>query len=88
MLAVRHGVRMCAIVGGYVMRGPGIPRLRGRYLYGDVCSGQLRSVRLTRARARDDRSERTVVPYLVSFGRDGGGRLYVVSLNGRVFRLG
>jgi glucose/arabinose dehydrogenase len=88
VLAVRHGARMCAIVGGYVMRGPAIPRLRGRYLYGDVCSGQLRSVRLTHTRARDDRSERTVVPYLVSFGRDGRGRLYVVSLDGRVFRLG
>ncbi len=88
VLAVRHSAQMCAIVGGYVMRGPGIARLRGRYLYGDVCSGQLRSVRLTRARARDDRSERTVVPYLVSFGRDGAGRLYAVSLNGRVFRLG
>ena len=29
-----------------------------------------------------------MVPYLVSFGRDGGGRLYAVSVNGRVFRVG
>jgi glucose/arabinose dehydrogenase len=87
VLAVRHGARMCAIVGGFLMRGPAPPRLRGRYVYGDVCSGQLRSVRLTHGHARDDRSERTVVPYLVSFGRDGRGRLYAVSLNGRVFRV-
>jgi glucose/arabinose dehydrogenase len=80
LLALRHGPGMCAIVGGHVFRG--------RYLYGDVCSGRLRSTRLTRTRAREDRSARTVVPYLVSFGRDGGGRLYAVSVNGRVFRVG
>ena len=78
-LALRHGAGMCAIVGGHV--------LRGRYLYGDVCSGRIRSVRLARRRARDDRSERATVPYLVSFGRDGGGRVYAVSVTGTVFRV-
>jgi glucose/arabinose dehydrogenase len=78
-VAVRHGRSMCAIVGGHLRRG--------RYLYGDVCSGRVRSVRLGAVRGRDDRSEHTTVPYLVSFGRDGGGRLYAVSLNGRVYRV-
>lgn len=87
-LALRHGRGMCAIVGGHVVRTPTLPELRGRYLYGDVCSGGLRSVRLTAGGAVGDRSERTAVPYLVSFGRDGGGRIYVVSLNGRVSRVG
>jgi hypothetical protein len=79
-LARPHGRRTCAIVGGH-FRG-------GRYLYGDVCSGRLRSVRIAGTRARGDRSEHTVVPYLVSFGRDGGGRLYAVSIAEGVFRLG
>ena len=87
-LALRHGRGMCAIVGGHVVRTPTLPELRGRYLYGDVCSGGLRSVRLTAGGAVGDRSERTAVPYLVSFGRDGGGRIYAVSLNGRVYRVG
>ena len=78
-LAIRHSARMCAIVGGGLRRG--------RYLYGDVCSGQIRSVRLGARRALDDRSEHTTVPYLVSFGRDGGGRLYAASLFGHVYRL-
>lgn len=78
-LAIPHGPGVCAIVGGHLRRG--------RYLYGDVCSGRIRSVRLGPARGRDDRSEHTVVPYLVSFGRDGGGRLYVVSILGRVYRV-
>ena len=34
----------CAIVGGYVVRDPGLPSLAGRYLYGDNCSAPLRSV--------------------------------------------
>ncbi|HKP21869.1 MAG TPA: PQQ-dependent sugar dehydrogenase [Thermoleophilaceae bacterium] len=78
-LAIRHSARMCAIVGGGLRRG--------RYVYGDVCSGRIRSVRLGARRARDDRSEHATVPYLVSFGRDGGGRLYAASLIGRVYRL-
>ena len=88
VLAVPHGTGMCAIVGGYVLRRPAGARLRGRYVYGDVCSGRIRSVRLTRAGATGDRSERTVVPYLVSFGRDGAGRLYAVSVEGAVVRVG
>jgi glucose/arabinose dehydrogenase len=87
-LALRHGQGMCAIVGGYVVRTPTLPGLRDRYLYGDVCSGRLRSVRLSAGRAVGDRSEQAVVPYLVSFGRDGGGRIYAVSLVGRVYRVG
>ncbi|HEX6651867.1 MAG TPA: PQQ-dependent sugar dehydrogenase [Thermoleophilaceae bacterium] len=78
-LAIRHSGRMCAIVGGGLRRG--------RYLYGDVCSGQIRSVLLGARRARDDRSEHAAIPYLVSFGRDGGGKLYAVSLFGRVYEL-
>jgi hypothetical protein len=79
-LAIRHSARMCAIVGGGLRRG--------RYLYGDVCSGRIRSVRLGASRAFGDRSEHASVPYLVSFGSDGLGRLYAASLAGRVYRLG
>lgn len=86
-LALRHGPGMCAIVGGHVVRTRTLPQLRGRYIYGDVCSGRLRSVRLAAGRAAGDRSEQAVVPYLSSFGRDGGGRIYAVSLFGRVYRL-
>ena len=79
-LAIRHSASMCAIVGGGLRRG--------RYVYGDVCSGRIRSVRLGARRARYDRFEHTTVPYLVSFGRDGAGRLYAASLFGHVYRLG
>ena len=33
----------CSITGGYVVRDPGLPTLFGRYVYADLCAGQLRS---------------------------------------------
>ncbi len=86
-LTVSHSPAFCAIVGGYTMRGGTIPALRGRYLYGDVCSGRIHSVRLRGGRAAGRRSLRLAVTYLVSFGRDGRGRLYAVSLLGPVYRF-
>ena len=59
----------------------------GRYLYGDLCAGEVRSVRLARGRATGDRGEGVRVPFLSSFGEDGRGRAYVVSLRGPVYRL-
>jgi glucose/arabinose dehydrogenase len=88
VLVRRHPRRGCAaMIGGYVARHPSLGRLRGRYLYGDLCTGRVRSARLRRPRAMDDRSERLVVPYLVSFGEDARGRLYAISHDGPVYRL-
>jgi hypothetical protein len=77
-LTHRHP-RWCAIIGGYV--------LRGRYLYGDLCSGRIWSARLAGDRLLRPRRTRLRVPYLVSFGRDGAGRLYAVSFFGAVYRI-
>jgi len=78
-LTHRHADGWCAITGGYV--------LRGRYVYGDLCSGKLRSARFDGTTLTDDRSLGVTVPYPVSFGRDARGRNYVVSFDGRVYRL-
>jgi glucose/sorbosone dehydrogenase len=77
-LAHRHP-RWCAIVGGYVRRG--------RYLYGDVCSGRIWSARVVGEQLGRPRRTRLRVPYLVSFGRDGRGRLYAASFFGAVYRI-
>jgi hypothetical protein len=76
----------CAIVGGYVARGAGLGNLYGRYLYGDVCTGALRSF-CPAAPATTDRAEGVAVEGLYSFGEDAAGRLYAVSGNGPVYRL-
>ena len=68
------------------MRDRALRGLYGRYLYGDLCRSQIRSVRLGR-RGRADRSTGLSVSQLVSFGEDGRGRVYAVSLTGPVYRL-
>jgi glucose/arabinose dehydrogenase len=80
-----HSGGRCAIIGGYVMRDPGIPALLGRYVYADLCVGDLRSVTLPGA--RDDRSEGVSVSQPTSFGEDACGRIYIASQAGEVDRL-
>jgi Glucose / Sorbosone dehydrogenase len=79
-----HG---CAIIGGYVVRGPGYGDLSGRYLYGDLCVGEIRSLVPAPIAASGDRSEGISVANLNSFGEDSCGRVYAVSGDGPVYRL-
>jgi hypothetical protein len=76
----------CAVIGGYVARGPGLGSAAGRYFYGDNCTGEIRSFALPDAFG-SDRSEKLRVTNLRSFGEDSCGRLYVVSGEGSVYRL-
>jgi glucose/arabinose dehydrogenase len=78
----------CSITGGYVIRDRSLGRgWTGRYVYGDYCDGTLRVSHLRRPRARS-RATRLSVSNLVSFGEDGRGRVYAVSLDGPVYRIG
>jgi hypothetical protein len=81
------GDGFCAITGGYVVRDPALPELNGQYVYGDFCKPGLRAVTLTPGGATGDRSLNLFVDGLASFGEDGCGRVYAVSLNGPVYRL-
>ena len=77
---VAHG---CAIIGGYVYRGTQIPELAGRYLYADLCIGELRSIKLAVPSAGDDRAESApgALTAPQSFGEDASGNLYVTNGN-------
>ena len=78
----------CTIIGGYVIRDRSLGRrYYGRYVYGDLCDPRLRTARLRTGRARGDRPLGVRVPDLVSFGEDARGRVYAVSLKGRIYRL-
>jgi hypothetical protein len=83
-----HSDGYCSITGGYVVRDRSLGSLYGRYVYGDLCHAELRSVKLgRRGGASADRGLGISVQNLVSFGEDGRGRIYAVSLGGPVYRL-
>lgn len=85
-LEVDHSEGWCSITGGYVAR-KARSAIHGRYVYGDFCSGEIRTALLTTDGARDERTTGLKVGNLVSFGEDAAGGLYAVSLGGAVYRL-
>jgi glucose/arabinose dehydrogenase len=83
-----QGEGLCSIIGGYVIRDRSLGRgWYGRYVYGDFCEPTIRLARLRRGTA-PTRTTRLSVPNLASFGEDGRGRVYAVSLSGPVYRIG
>jgi glucose/arabinose dehydrogenase len=78
-----------SITGGYVVRDADLPSLDGRYLYGDFCSGEVRTAQLATPTVTDDTATGLSLPTtsLVSFGEDASGRPYVVTISGTVYRV-
>jgi glucose/arabinose dehydrogenase len=77
----------CSIIGGYVVRDPALRALRGRYVYADLCEGELRSLGPHLKRASGERKLGLRVESPTSFGEDDAHHLYVSSISGPVFRL-
>ena len=77
----------CSVTGGFVYRGARMSALRGRYFYGDYCSGNIWSLRIRDGKASGLRREPFKVELLTSFGEDVRGELYLTSHNGSVYRL-
>jgi hypothetical protein len=78
----------CAVTGGYVSHDPAVPALAGRYLYGDFCAGQIRSLDAAAADpSATDAPTGLEVESLSSFGEGPRGELYAVSLAGPVYRI-
>jgi glucose/arabinose dehydrogenase len=77
----------CAVIGGVVVRDARLPAFSGRYLYGDLCTGSITTITVAGGRITDSGELGLVVPELASFGVDGLGRVYVMSLRGDVYRL-
>jgi glucose/arabinose dehydrogenase len=87
--AYAHGNGDCAIVGGFVYRGSGSPKLVGTYLYGDTCSGRIWGLDAA-AGARHAATPTLLLDTDVrvsSFGQDRAGELYVTDLSGGVYHV-
>ncbi|HEX4746985.1 MAG TPA: PQQ-dependent sugar dehydrogenase [Gaiellaceae bacterium] len=79
--------RGCSITGGYVYRGSALAAERGRYVFGDYCSGVVWSLRVESGAATDVRREPFTVDSLSSFGENAAGELFAVSHDGVVYRI-
>ena len=79
--------RGCTVVGGHVYRGSARPSERGRYTFGDYCSGTVWSMRVVTGEAAGVRVEPFEIPSLTSFGESAAGELFATSHEGVVYRL-
>ncbi len=78
-----HADGDCSITGGYRYRGP-VTALRGLYVYGDFCTGRVWFA----DRKWNTRLWRETGFNIASFGEDEAGNLYLVDLNGGIYRFG
>jgi len=76
----------CSITGGYMYRGSALKADRGRYFFGDYCSGTIWSLKRTGSRV-SVRRERGSVQQLTTFGQDAAGELYAASESGTLYKL-
>jgi glucose/arabinose dehydrogenase len=81
------GTGACSVTGGYVVHDPALPTLRNRYVYADLCAGQLRSFVPSVGGSSDDKPLGPTVASPTSFGEDSKGHIYVTSIEGPVYRL-
>jgi glucose/arabinose dehydrogenase len=79
----------CAVIGGFVVRDRGLPSLRGRYIFGDHCEGEIFGFvpNLEANRAEDVAPIGIHVPSLSGISEGARSAVYVISLDGGVWRL-
>jgi glucose/arabinose dehydrogenase len=82
----QHGTAGCSVTGGYLYRGSAVPSLKGRYIFGDFCSGLIWSG-VVSGRALGDVRQEGKVFQPAGFGEGATGELYVAGLDGSVYRV-
>lgn len=83
-----QGDGVCGMVGGFIYRGDRVPQLRGRFVYGDLCSTEVRSFAISEdGDALDDRVVGELPETIVSFGEDSLGELYGLGVTGTLMRF-
>jgi glucose/arabinose dehydrogenase len=75
-----------AVIGGYVVRDPRLPQLKGRYMFADFCDAWIGVARLHRK--RPSWSKTGIVTYApTTFGEDTAHRLYIAASSGELYRI-
>ena len=90
----RHGAGVgqgCSVIGGLVHRGRELPRLRGRYVFADFCTGNLWSLDARGANdpARADLRYESAGPLgqITSFAAAQDGGILITTADGRLHEL-
>ncbi len=80
-----RGNTNCSIIGGYVYRGSKVPDIKGKYIFGDYCSGKIWSL--------DPQSSEDVKLLIdsslkiTSFGQGYDGEIYIISMKNKIHRF-
>ena len=77
----------CVVTGGYAYRGSAMPDLRGAYLFADYCSGRVWGLVRDASNAWIRLGPVETGLRISSFGEDASGELYVVDIQGAIYRL-
>jgi len=78
----------CSITGGYVYGGSALPALVGNYFYADFCDGSVYGIRYPGSTNPVNwTSLLSPGPNISSFGQDARGELYILQLDGAVWRI-
>jgi hypothetical protein len=77
----------CSVTGGFVYRGSRIPALQGGYVFADYCVPGLRAIPTAGTAQATATALSEEPPSPVSFGEGPDGELFVLSLDGGVYRL-
>ncbi|HEV2669961.1 MAG TPA: PQQ-dependent sugar dehydrogenase [Gemmatimonadales bacterium] len=89
--AYAHANGACSITGGYVYRGSKVALLKGYYLFADYCAGTVRAFKYLGGSSISAPLNLTEVlspgSLVSSFGQDEKGDVYIMTLNGTVFRI-
>jgi glucose/arabinose dehydrogenase len=82
-----HTNGACSISGGYVYRGSAVPILAGHFVYADYCTGNVGSFKYPSTAKVDWSPQLRPGTGVSSFGQDIRGELYILQLNGPVWRI-
>jgi len=75
----------CAVTGGYVYRGDAMPELRGWYVYGDYCSGDVWA--FDTASAGSEPILLAATGHQITSFAVIGGEIYLVTFDNAIYRL-
>ena len=81
------------VIGGYVYRGRAGSPFYGLYFFGDFCTSKLWTLEPSTVGVVERTADLSpavnggTIDLIVGFGEDGAGELYVVDLDGEVFRI-